>query len=184
MKNQTVETAVQAKPRIRNATEADIGSIAALYRAVGSAGGGLARTPGEVTPEYVTDFVTSAQNGGIQLVAEAGDGSIAGEIHAYPPDPAALAHVLGELTIAVHPDWQGRGVGRALFSALLERVEGDFPHIVRVELKARETNSRAIGLYETLGFQKEGRMLNRIRLEDGSLDADIPMAWHRQKQSR
>jgi ribosomal protein S18 acetylase RimI-like enzyme len=179
MKNQPEETAVQAEPRIRDATDSDISSIAELYRAVGRAGGGLARTPEEITVAYVSDFVEAARHGGIELLAVASDGTIAGEIHTYPPGPATLAHVLGQLTVAVHPDWQGRGVGRALFRALLDRIEREFPHVLRVELKARETNSRAIGLYESLGFQKEGRMVNRIRLENGSLDADIPMAWHR-----
>ena len=179
MKNQPEETTVQADPRIREATDSDINAIADLYREVGRAGGGLARTPEEVTIAYVSEFVEAARHGGVELVAEASDGSIAGEIHTYPLGPAAFAHVLGQLTVAVHPDWQGRGVGRGLFRSLLDRIERDFPHVVRVELKARETNSRAIGMYESLGFQKEGRMLNRVRLENGSLDADIPMAWHR-----
>lgn len=179
MKNQPEETTVQAELSIRDATDSDIAAIADLYRAVGRAGGGLARTPEEVTIAYVSEFVAAARHGGVELVAHAGDGTIAGEIHTYPLGPAAFAHVLGQLTVAVHPDWQGRGVGRALFSALLDRIEHEYPHVVRVELKARETNSRAIGMYESLGFQKEGRMVNRVRLKNGSLDADIPMAWHR-----
>ncbi len=171
--------AVQGKARIRTVTDADIRPIAELYRAVAEAGGGLARTSDEVTLDYVSDFVHAARHGGIELIAEAPDGSIAGEIHTYPLGPASFAHVLGQLTIAVHPESQGHGIGRALFRALLDRVERDFPHVVRVELKARESNSRAIGMYESLGFIKEGRMQRRVRLEDGSFDADIPMAWHR-----
>ena len=170
---------MQAEAAIRSATKSDIEQIRALYRAVGSAGGGLARTPDEVTLDYVSDFVHASRHGGIELVAEAPDGTLAGEIHTYPLGPATLAHVLGQLTIAVHPGWQGRGIGRALFRALLDRVERDFPHVLRVELKARESNTRAIGMYESLGFRKEGRMERRIRLENGSFDADIPMAWHR-----
>ena len=173
------DIAVQGKARIRTATDADITPIAALYRAVGAAGGGLARTPAEITLDYVSDFVHAARHGGIELVAEAPDGTLAGEIHTYQLGPAMLAHVLGQLTIAVHPDWQGRGVGRSLFRALLDKVERDFPNVIRVELKARESNERAIGMYESLGFRKEGRMERRVRRVDGSFEADIPMAWHR-----
>ena len=181
--NQMKGIAVQGDIRIRAATDADIKAIANLYRAVGSAGGGLARTPAEVTMDYVSDFVHAARHGGIELIAEAPDGTIAGEIHTYPLGPATFAHVLGQLTIAVRPDWQGRGVGRSLFRALLETVVREFPHVLRVELKARESNTRAIGMYESLGFRKEGRMERRVRREDGSFDADIPMAWHRAEET-
>jgi hypothetical protein len=36
-------------------------------------------------------------------------------------------------------------------------------------------------MYESIGFQKEGRMLKRVRLPDGTLDNDIPMAWLRDR---
>jgi putative acetyltransferase len=48
-----------------------------------------------------------------------------------------------------------------------------------VELIARESNARAIGLYESLGFRREGRLEGRVRRPDGVVEADIPMAWVR-----
>jgi putative acetyltransferase len=117
----------------------------------------------------------------VAVPADAGPGpaTLAGELHAYPPGPRTFAHVLGELTVAVHPDWQGRGVGRALFAALLSEVERNRPQVTRVELIARESNARAIGLYESLGFRREGRLEGRVRRPDGVVEADIPMAWVR-----
>jgi ribosomal protein S18 acetylase RimI-like enzyme len=44
-----------------------------------------------------------------------------------------------------------------------------------VELMAREGNSEAIRLYERLGFQIEGRFPGRVRMPDGSTEADIAM---------
>ena len=67
MRNQPQETVLQAEPCIRDATHSDINSIADLYRAVGQAGGGLARTPGEITIAYVSDFVEAARHGGVEL---------------------------------------------------------------------------------------------------------------------
>jgi len=48
--------------------------------------------------------------------------------------------------------------------------------ILRIELIARESNKKAIAFYQKLGFQIEGRLLNRIKTESG-FEADIPMAW-------
>lgn len=182
MKNSALQTALQAEKVIRSSTPADVDGIVALYKAVGHAGGGLARTPQEVTRGYVRDFLVAALEGGVALVATDDQGNVIGEIHTRPLGPRAFGHVLGDLTIAVHPSCQGRGVGRRIFSHLLEVVQTQLPHILRVELKSRESNTHAITMYESLGFRKEGRMENRIRLADGSLDADIPMAWHRSSQ--
>jgi putative acetyltransferase len=183
VKNSALQTPSQAEKEIRWTQATDVDGIVTLYKAVGHAGGGLARTPDEVTRDYVNDFLHAALNGGVALVATDDAGNVIGEIHTRPLGPRAFAHVLGDLTIAIHPSWQGRGVGRRIFSHLLEVVETGMPHVLRVELKSGESNARAIGMYESLGFRKEGRMDNRIRLADGSLDADIPMAWHRATQA-
>jgi ribosomal protein S18 acetylase RimI-like enzyme len=156
-------------------------ALLTLYRAVAATPGGLARTQAEITTEYVTYFLQRAQESGLILVVRPNvDGPIIGEIHSYALGPRVFAHILGELTIAVHPDYQGQGVGKALFTELLRRVEQERPDISRVELIARESNRKAIAFYQKLGFQIEGRLANRIRSIDGnSFEADIPMAWHR-----
>jgi len=51
------------------------------------------------------------------------------------------------------------------------------PEIRRIELIARESNRKALAFYTSLGFELEGKMINRIKNLDGSLDSDIPMAW-------
>jgi putative acetyltransferase len=78
----------------------------------------------------------------------------------------------------VHPAQHGRGIGRALLAELLRRVSETRPDILRVELIARESNRRAIALYERLGFRREGRLEARIR-SSGGIEADIPMGWLR-----
>lgn len=174
---------MQADVTLRRGTLGDVDAIVDLYRAVGSTGRGLARTPDEVTREYVDDFVDVALRDGLELVAIDTAGRIVAEIHARRLGPRVLSHVLGELTIAVHPGWQGRGVGRGLFAEFLKIVSHEMPHVLRVELKSRESNERAISMYQSLGFEKEGRMAGRIRFPDGTLDADIPMAWHRAERA-
>lgn len=165
-------------PAIRPATLADLPALVALHRAVAAVPGGLARRPDEVTPAYVEGFLTTALARGISLVVDDG-GALLGELHTWRPAPADFAHVLGDLTVAVHPDAQGRGLGRALFAALLAAAETMTPRIERIELITRESNARGIRLYEGMGFRREGRHERRVRAAAGGFEADIPMAWLR-----
>jgi len=164
--------------RLRAGDQADAAGIHALYLRVAQEPGGLARLEREVTREYVDGFLAGALERGMAFVAESGEG-IVGEIHACSPGLYCFSHVLGDLTIAVDPAVQGRGVGRALFARFMQAVTQQRPDILRVELIARESNDRAIRFYETLGFVREGTFSGRIRNLDGSYEADIPMAWIR-----
>ncbi len=58
------------------------------------------------------------------------------------------------LSTAVAAAWQRRGVGRALMQHLLSL--SDSMGIVRVELDVYADNDRAIALYESSGFVREG----------------------------
>ena len=66
-------------------------------------------------------------------------------------DPAAATQWLGdyfELTeLHVHPDAQGRGIGRAMLHRLLSSLD-----IPRVLLSTPEGPTRALRLYHSLGF--------------------------------
>ncbi len=156
----------------------DAPAIVELYRAVAAIEGGLARTADEISDEYVGAFVEKSLDGGVIIVARnAAGGMIVGEIHGYALGPRVFKHVIGELTIAVHPNSQGGGVGRAIFTEFMRRVAEERPDILRVELVARESNARAIEFYKSLGFKTEGRFEDRIQSVDGGFEADIPMAW-------
>jgi ribosomal protein S18 acetylase RimI-like enzyme len=149
-----------------------------LYRDVASVPDGIARTPGEVNDAYVSGFMHKAETDGIELVCEE-DGVIVGEIHASRVGIASLAHLLTDLTIAVAPQAQGRGVGRRLFQALLDDVISNMPHITRIELFARESNVKARALYASLGFVEEGRLRARVNNAKGEPELDTIMGWLR-----
>jgi putative acetyltransferase len=156
---------------IRAATLADREAIVALHKAAAVTPGALARAPEEVTPAYAEAAIKSD----ICLVAVEPDGFVRGEIHAKRETVALFAHVLGSLTIAVHPERQGRGVGSKLFEALIAWAKVQDPPILRIELAAGAGNPGAIRLYERLGFQHEGRQVARGRLPDGRFEDDILM---------
>lgn len=162
--------------RIKRSIVAYWPEILALYKTVANSPGGLARSVDEISGEYVNSFLKKSEKTGLSLIAY-DSLTIVGEIHAYRLDPKVFSHVLSELTIAVHPDFQGMGVGRLLFEGFLREIETNRPDILRVELIARESNLKAIRFYESLGFKQEGRFEQRIDRGDGTFEADIPMAW-------
>ncbi len=167
-------------PVIKNGAEADIDAIFSLYQKVTSVESGLARTKDEITIEYISSFVHKSIRSGIIFIAvDETTSAIVGEIHCYCSGIGVFAHVLGELTIAVDPVYQGKGIGRILFEKLLDTVINERPEILRIELIARESNTRAISFYESLGFKIEGRFEKRIQSANGAYEADIPMAWIR-----
>ncbi len=61
------------------------------------------------------------------------------------------------LSIAVHPSFARRGVGRALLRRLLESVRSRGCSVATLEVSER--NAAARRLYESEGFQKTGRRL-------------------------
>lgn len=163
-------------PKIKKSRVEYWPEILELYQLVAQVSGNLARSSGEISADYVKNFLKKSQKTGVSMIAFDGMQTV-GEIHAYIPEPKVFSHVLSDLTIAVHPDFQGKGIGKALFSAFLSEIESSRPDILRVELISRESNTKAIQLYSFLGFRQEGRFEKRIDAGDGTFEADIPMAW-------
>ncbi|MCO4291934.1 GNAT family N-acetyltransferase [Solitalea sp. MAHUQ-68] len=165
-------------PKLRQATIADKQAIMKLYQRVAQKEGGIARIVAEITDNYISAFVKKAIEEGIILVVEHPDkpSELIGEIHCYRPKIKIFAHIMSDLTIVVDPDFQGKGIGRLLFTTLIEEVEENHSDILRIELFARESNTHAIKFYEKLGFTIEGQFENRVMGVKG-LEADIAMAW-------
>ncbi len=162
--------------QISKAQSSDFNAIKELFIDVAMHSGGIARQPDEITDAYITMIMNNALQTGCMLVVRC-DLQVVASIHAFRLEPRIFKNMLAELVIVVHSAYQGKGIGRKLFTQFLETVQQEMPTINRIELKARESNSKAIELYKTLGFVIEGRLEQRIVLPDGSYEADIQMAW-------
>jgi ribosomal-protein-alanine N-acetyltransferase len=95
-------------------------------------------------------FYLAARDGDDRLVGYAGLAVVAG-----PPQVEAEVH-----TIGVHPDQQGRGIGRRLLAGLLARAD-DLGATVFLEV--RTDNEPAITLYRSTGFDQVGLRRNYYR---------------------
>ena len=100
------------------------------------------------------------------LVAENGEKELLGF--------ALFQRVLDEMTllnIAVHPDAQCRGVGRALLAAVI--AEGRAQAAARLLLEVRASNVTAIRLYQREGFIDDGMRKGYYRAAGGREDARL-----------
>lgn len=81
-----------------------------------------------------------------------------------------IAHLIGMMVSDTH---RGRGIGRALLATALDKLRAT-PGLAQVTLSVTSSNRAAVGLYESLGFARYGRLPDAIRLPDGRrLDKDL-----------
>ena len=70
----------------------------------------------------------------------------------------------GNIGMAVHDDWQGKGIGTALMEAALDLAD-NWLNLTRIELRVY-TDNAAIALYEKFGFEVQGTH-RRLAFRDG-----------------
>jgi RimJ/RimL family protein N-acetyltransferase len=107
------------------------------------------------------------------IVAEK-EGQIIGLLNFHNGERKRIAH-LGELAMSVNYAWRNRGVGRALLSTLILWAQ-QHPFIEKVCLEVFVTNTNAIALYTSLGFEEEGRLRREIKLGPGAYVDTLRMA--------
>ncbi len=83
----------------------------------------------------------------------------------------------GVIGIMVGDPYHGQGIGTALLTALLDLAD-HWLGLTRLELTVFADNSRAIALYQRLGFVQEGH-LRAYALRDGIVADSLTMARHR-----
>ena len=148
--------------QVRLIRESDIEGFWAVLDAVASEKKYLATLKAPPL-EQVREFITgNIRDNHAQFIAES-DGRVVGWADAIPGARDSTRHMAG-VGMGVLEAYRGQGIGRRLLEALIEHCWRT--RLVRIELEVFVDNAPAIGLYEKLGFQYEGR-LRKARLIDG-----------------
>ena len=140
---------------IRDAAEDDAGAIAAIYAhhvLHGTASYDVNPPPAEFHRDKIRRI---ADAGWPFLVAEE-DGELAAYAYVTQFRDRAAYRFTAEDSIYVHPDHMGRGVGKALLQALLDRASAyGFRTIIAVIGGAEPAS---IAVHAALGFREAGRL--------------------------
>lgn len=171
---------------IRPAVAADFDTIRAIYAHAVETGCASFETAAPDRAEMERRHAALGAAGFPWLVAESAGVVLGyGYFGSYRPRPAYRNTV--ENSVYVAPEAKGKGVGRALLAALLERAASDgFRQMIAVI--GDSDNAASVGLHAALGFEhagllrsvgwKHGRWLDSILMQrslgdgDGSPPAD------------
>jgi RimJ/RimL family protein N-acetyltransferase len=114
------------------------------------------------------------------FVALDGD-TVIGWCDVLPVDLRPIRAHTGMLGIGVLAQQRGRGIGSALLRKTLSEARRF--GFTRVELAYRAGNARVDGLYERIGFVREGMQRNAVRV-DGRYEDVVCMALLMEEDTR
>lgn len=144
--------------RIRPSTEQDLPSIQAIYEHAVLHGTGTFETEVPELAEMARRRQEVLSRGLPWLVAES-DGRVLGYAYANYFRPRMAYRFCLEDSIYLHPDSQGKGVGRLLLAELIARCEAAGARQMLAVIGDSE-NTGSIGLHSALGFEHTGVLRN------------------------
>ncbi len=106
--------------------------------------------------EFWRKRMAEPAEGYISLVACVGN-ELVGELGLMTFPNAPRRRHAAKLGMAVHDDWQGKGIGSALMQAAADMAD-KWLNILRLELEVYTDNEPAIRLYKKFGFTIEGTL--------------------------
>jgi GNAT superfamily N-acetyltransferase len=105
----------------------------------------------------------SGEGTDVIMLADAGEGGLAGMSGVFTPSQPKLSHVGTVWGVYVRPAYRGRGVGEALIRACVGWARGR--GLVGLKLSVVEGNGNAHRLYERCGFAAYGVEPHAVRWE-------------------
>jgi len=139
---------------IRSASQADAGAVAAIYGHHVLTGLGTFEEVPPAETEIAARIAAVSALGLPYLVGEEG-GRVVGFAYASPFRPRSAYRYTAEDSVYVHPDFIGRGVGKALVAEVIDACEAlGLRQLVAVI--GDSANAGSIGLHRSLGFVEAG----------------------------
>lgn len=136
---------------IREAGADDAAAVALIYNHYVTRTSATFETEA-VHPAVMAGRIGQCQRAGLSWLLAMQNGSVLGYAYAVPWKPRRAYRLSCETTIYLHPDQAGRGIGRRLYGALLDRLRelGCHTAIGGIALP----NPASVALHEALGFEK------------------------------
>lgn len=150
---------------IRKATDADWTSIWPIVQEVAKAGETYSLLPD--LPEDEGRSMWMEPPPGQVVVAVDEDGAVLGSAKMGPNRPGPGAHV-GTASFMVSSNARGRGVGRLLGEYVVQWLREAGHHSIQFNAVV-ESNTAAVRLWKSLGFNVIGTVPEAFRLPDGEL---------------
>jgi len=148
---------------IREATASDARRVLDYVDAIASESDFLTFGPGEFTMTLEQEIAyldhAARTDNALFLIAEM-EGAMAGALGFAGGERPRNRHA-GEFGMSVRKQSWGMGIGAALVDALIEWAR-DTGIISKINLKVRTDNSRAIALYDSRGFRREGTVSREL----------------------
>lgn len=111
--------------------------------------------------------------GGLTLGIFDQEGSMVGDLFYACPKREKTRHA-AMLGLALLKAYRGLGLGRLIMERAISCARQD-PQVLKIELGVFESNTAALGLYQSLGFETEGKLLKKFIQPDGSFHHEILM---------
>lgn len=160
--------------QVRGATRLDADAVLRLLAGIYSEGSYFVGDGPESRGSLAARLSGDDPQRSLYLVAVR-NGAVVGWLELHRSAASRLRHV-AVLTLAVAPAARRRGVGRALLKSSYDwcRRVG----VLKMSLNVRFSNTAAIALYESEGFEVEGSERNQVRLspaEGGGFEDNLLM---------
>jgi RimJ/RimL family protein N-acetyltransferase len=158
---------------VRPATAADLAELGRAHKVVADEERWIAADPASTAPELAERLRTRLVEGAVVLALEDPDAeggpALVGHLALYPTRIDGVT----SFGMLILPEYRGRGGGRMLLEAAIEARPAD---VHKIELEVWPHNEAAIGLYERMGFEREGLRRDHYRRRDGALHSSLIMA--------
>jgi phosphinothricin acetyltransferase len=142
---------------VRDATTADLPAVAAIYTHYVLRTTTTFNTEVRTPRQWQERFESQVVGGRYHLLVAETVGAVTGFVETGPFRPKVAYERSAELSVYVAPDATGRGVGSALYGALLQRLEAD-ERFHRAYAIVALPNERSVQFHERHGFTHRGTL--------------------------